>query len=253
MAGNIAIIPPGSSFGISGSNAYDSFPDISVTTIEQEIKFSSEMKSVMITNDGLGDVKIAFQGKSPALVVHDNLDPAWSYFGTWLSNTAAAIHKYGPDATYGSSESATATYNPNSMTNRIIWHTSNGGAAGIANIHLSNDGGATWKKPSEISGVTRSDGATGAAMDTADLYGTNATKSYTFTLPFYAKWMLRISYTGNKNASATNAWIWVDAGAIGSSPIIVKSGETQIYPIVTTDMRLICDSGTQPVRVVAIP
>ncbi|GIO63564.1 hypothetical protein J43TS9_51380 [Paenibacillus cineris] len=237
----------------NGSPSYDSFPDIVVTTTETVLQFSQVMKSVMITNDGTGDVKIAFQGKSPVTAVHDNLDAAWTYTGTWLSNTSAAIHKYGPDATYGSTSGAAATYNPNLMTNRITWHTSNGGAAGIADIRLSSDGGATWKKPSEISGLSRSDGATGTAMDSADLYGTNGTKSYGFTLPFYAKWMIRILYTGTKSSGATNAWIWVDAGAVGVSPIIVKPLEAQTFPIVTSDMRLICDSGTQPVRVVAIP
>lgn len=70
---------------------------------------------------------------------------------------------------------------------------------------LTRNDASVWKKPSEIEGLVRSDGAIGTAMDTVDLY--NSTGDYTyslgFTFPFFANWQIKFTVSANKNAASS--------------------------------------------------
>lgn len=235
-----------------GSNTYEPY-DLTASTSEQTVTFGFMAKSVMVTNDGTGDIRIGLQGKSVKYTVHDNLAPQWTYTGTWFSNTNPSLHNYGTDATNNAVAGGTATYKPNVITNAVIFASVKGTASGIAGFELSQDGGTTWKVPSAFTGVVRSDGATGSAMDTLDTYQSTVTLyELMFSMTVYAPWALRVSVTGNKNTNSTKADVWVDAGLARTQAIVIKPGETKTLPITTAKMSFASLSGNQPMRVVAI-
>jgi hypothetical protein len=89
-------------------------------------------------------------------------------------------------------------------------------SAGIFNVYVrtNNQPGLSgltrndfqFKKPSEIPGMVRSDGATGTAMDTIDLYYPTGDYSYTigFTFPFLANWEIKLEVADSKNPSSSD-------------------------------------------------
>lgn len=238
-----------------GSTNYKSY-QLSVNQSTNYISFGQDMQNLLISNDGSNDVKFALQGKYPLSVVYDNTDPKWSYIGTWSSDTTATIHATGADVSKTTTTGSMAVFSPNVACNQIGASLSNGTSAGIAKLELSSDGGNTWASPSTISGVTRSDGATGTSMDTYDEYSNSYTgvTDVIFTMPTSSVWSLRVSYTGTKNSSSPVYTIYIDAGKIGgasdTNTIIVKAGEAISLQIKSGDIRLITESGTQSVRLV---
>nr|WP_156736265.1 hypothetical protein [Mycobacterium sp. E3298] len=263
LAGNIYLDDNGKPVGLNnplpvrrvGSSDYASYPDLSIGVSPTTIVFPKSMNNIMITNDGTDDVKIGLQGKNPFGTIHDNQDITWSYTGTWVSDTTAILRAVGSDVAKTSTAGSKATYKPNIACAQIAVSIAKGSAAGIAQIEISNDGGNTWANPSSISGVSRSDGFTGTAMDTFDAYTSATAGPYDliYTLPTISNWSLRVSYTGSKNSSSSGYNVWIDCGKVFTSTnasIVIKSGETLSLAISSGDIQLASKSGTQPVRLV---
>lgn len=238
---------------VSGSSVYEPYDSMVASVTEQVLNFPQTMKSVMIANDGTGDILIGLQGKTVSPILHDDLNPAWAFTGTWFVSNNTSLYKYGTGVRNGNASGAKATYKPDVVSKNITIATIKGTSVGIATLELSKDNGVTWAAPSTFIGVTRSDGAVGASMDTIDLYSASVSKyEFSFNMPAYEKWAFRATISGTKNASSTDTTLWIDAALIGTRCIRIKAGETQTLPISTASVNYMCEMATQAFRVVGI-
>lgn len=240
----------------NGSDGYFSLP-LNVGTNVQSFGFGFTANSVMITNDGTDDIKVGLQGKSPVSTSFNQDNAAFTYNGTTTAGATGSTSGTPIDNTQTKLSGATdgtnyAIFKPNTSTKSIAMAILRGGSSGSLKFELSSDNGVTWKKPSDIPGVIRWDGAQGTVMDTFDTYvnGSTPAVDLTFYLPYDAKWAIKVT----KIAPITNGGdIFIDGGRINlEGALTVRQGETQVFPISSADVKLVANSGAQPVRLVAI-
>lgn len=247
---------------ITGSDDYYFIP-ITASTNEKTFSLPFTAREITLINDGTFDVQFAMNGNSANPnanlgTVYDDNTPQWTYTGTWSISTA--FHNYGTQSQY-SYNGTTAIFKPTGQNQALTFATVCGGSGGIAQIDVSSDGGVTWVQPSTISGITRSDGATGTALNTFDSYNSsgNIYKNVTYNFPNVGNWAMRISTTGTKNASSGDTTVFIDGGIASATPIyfgnrymIVKSGESLSLQLQTTKVNAYTSSTTsQNCRLIA--
>lgn len=188
---------------LGSANRYSS--NISVGTGQQSILFPFTTRQVLIINDGASNINFALDGSSSLPGTnYPYSNSVWSYIGTWSTSTFNShATTYINNTTVGN-----AVFKPNiSGLTSMVLGVIQGLGAGIAKIELSTDNGVTWKNPSSITGVTRSDGAAGTSLDTYDSYANVSTQygQITYNLPYNSSyvWAMRISATSTENAAAT--------------------------------------------------
>lgn len=190
---------------LTGSNLKKSI-NFAAASTDNPIPLAFLTRELTIVNDGADNLSFAFDGKSSTGITssYQYTDPAWTTVGAWSTGTFSGY---------------AATYTGNNNTsNNVVFKTTKsdvqnitfgmikGQASGIAKVEFSTDNGATWKNPSDILGVSRSDGVTGTALNTVDQYVNVASQygSVTYTMPYNTSgWSMRITPTNTKNASAT--------------------------------------------------
>lgn len=193
---------------LTGSNVKFNLP-IVASPLDQAIPIPFTTKQVLMINDGADVLNYAFDGKpSLATQVFGVSSPALTFTGTWSNSTAVV-----PNPKYATTTGDNVVFKPGRAgLYCLTWDMVMGQGTGIAKLELSSDNGATWQNPSDISGISRSDGATGTAMNTFDGYA--AVSVQETMLSFYLPkgnnlWALRITPNGTKNAASTNFYIFV--------------------------------------------
>lgn len=241
---------------VIGSEGYFSLP-ISVSNVLQSYSFGFEANAIMVTNDGTDDVKVGLQGKMPVTTNFNQDNAAFTYFGTTaasgtVSNSGTPIDNTQTRLSGATDGTNYAIFKPNKSTKSIALAILRGTATGSLKFELSDDNGVTWKNPSAIAGINRWDGASGTNMDKFDTYASGSTPAVdlTFYLPYAANWAMKVT----KIVPITNAGdIFIDGGRVDlEGALTVRTGETQIFPIASSDIKIIANSGVQPVRLVAI-
>lgn len=191
---------------LTGSNVKLFIPTTATNT-DKAIPFPFSTRQVLIINDGTDALNFAFDAKNSKGQTYLTNNAALIFTGTWAGTTTK------------NADNAITTNNVvfKPVLKALVsmtWDMIKGTGAGIAKIEISADNGTTWQNPSAISGVSRSDGATGTAMDTYDCYDPSASilSFITYNLPWDLTtiWAMRVSATNTKNASAlstTNIFI----------------------------------------------
>lgn len=236
---------------LTGSSVYESH-ELLLDQIESVTTFSGNVNRVLIMNDQVDDIRAAFGGNA-SYTLYDSSDEKWTFTGGWTNNTS--YFRYGSNAKFSTTTNDTAVLNPaNAIITALTFATVKGFNAGIAKIEVSTDNGATWKDPSTITGITRSDGASGVGLNTFDSYAATAgTFNLTYKFPYPANWVIRITVTGTKNASSGGFQIWVDAALTNNAKCIrIKAGENLDLPLRTASVSLFAESGTPLIRVVGL-
>lgn len=219
-----------------------SFIPISATTTNKSVTLPFTTTQLTIINDGTDNLNVAFDGKSSittATTITNSASSYWTFNGTWSSGTFSG---YSARYTGTANTSYNAVIKPNlsgilGLTLGVI----KGQSCAIAKIELSQDNGATWKNPSDIVGVGRSDGAVGTTMNTYDTYA-NVGSMYdtlTYYLPYDTTsiWAMRVSPTNTQNPSAGTSSIFVvDMTIIDGKVLTIYSKESFTMEIKTTQI-----------------
>lgn len=249
MASSIDSVPQGALTG--SNNAY--FNNFTATSSSQGFQLPFLSKQVTIINDGGNPLNFAFFGNPavPPSVSYPYSDPQWTMVGTW---TDATYNGTPAESTGSANTSYSASFLPNvAGVTEITFNAISGTEAAIAGISLSTNNGTTWVQPSTIAGLTRSDGATGTALNTYDEYAnvSSETTSVTYTLPDIsgAIWGMKISPTNTSNPSASSPLaIFIAGGSISISDAnasgLLNSGESIGLDVATTSVSVASSLGT---------
>jgi hypothetical protein len=228
------------------------FSNVTATTTKQALPIPFDTKEITVINDGT-DVLNFFFG----VVTNTNFpltDPAWQYTGTWTDSTVSGI-----PSKYTVTNGASAVLKPNQLgVNSITLGVVKGSASGIAKIEVSLDNGVTWVNPSSIVGLTRSDGLSGAAIDSYDLYTTvsvaNANITYNFPYNPNKIYALRLTHSGTKNASSGGLNVFIAGSSTtsgGGSEYTLKPNESLNLGVKVSQINVYSPSSTSG-RVIAI-
>lgn len=230
--------------------------NVVATNIQAKITLPDNINRIVISNDGVVDAEINFNSpmdnESDRLTVN-HTDLIATKSGAWstIPNTLAFGASFAETIQTG----AFLIIDPAEIVEEIGFWGILGPVGGISQLDLSLDG-VNWFPPSQIGGVTRSDGVLGIAMDKLDQYsggiGMGRVEDIRiFTVP-KGMWKLKITVTGTKNPASSSYATWVDAliyKSTNESYFNLKGGEVETFNLIAQSIHYKSSEGIVPLRV----
>lgn len=226
---------------VVGNKGYDSW-SIALAAADKEIKFNKASKELLFINDGVDDAYVALGWYPTQGTVFGVNSASFTFNGTWTNDSWTL---------YGGADGSKYTNSGNAVLDlgsgkRVIgFCVLRGGSCGNMQIEISSDG-TTWQNPSDIAGVTRSDDATGTAMNTYNAYdpSTGQYSVISFLMPTRSHWYVRLT--------RLTGLLFLDSG-FDYDPtrvLVIKSGESIPMSVETSVVACSAPTGSPTLRVI---